>query len=299
MPAGETPRAELVVDVARARTLLESQHPDLADRGVEFYDEGWDNVMFRVGTDLALRLPRRDAAADLIRNEQRWLPALAPLLPIDAPCPVRLGRPEGDYPYAWSVIPWINGCTADEEPPGSAEAERLGAFLAALHQPAPPDAPRSMVRGVPLEARRAATEERLDRLEAETDAIDAGIRRFWLEALDAGVEEHDTWLHGDLHPRNMIVGGGTIRAVIDWGDVCVGDRATDLAAAWMLFADRVDREAVLTAAGGITAGRLARARGWAVFFGAVLLDTGRVDHPAHARIGEQTLRRLSEDARAT
>nr|MCU0493970.1 hypothetical protein [Chloroflexaceae bacterium] len=82
----------------------------------------------------------------------------------------------------------------------------------------------------------------------------------------------------------------------DWGDITAGDCATDLAAIWMLFADAPTRRAALAAYGHLSEATLQRARGWAVLFGAMLLDSGLVDHPRHAAIGEQTLCRVAEDA---
>jgi aminoglycoside phosphotransferase (APT) family kinase protein len=104
-----------------------------------------------------------------------------------------------------------------------------------------------------------------------------------------------TWLHGDLHPRNVLVEQGTISGVIDWGDITSGDRATDLAAIWMLFDEPQARRMALTAYGDLSAATLARARGWAVHFATILLDSGLVDNPRHALIGELTLRRLETD----
>jgi len=193
-------------------------------------------------------------------------------------------------------VPWYDARTANVEPPADAEAERLGAFLAALHVPAPRGAPTNPVRGVPLEVRREAVEERLERLAVMTDCVDDRIRRVWRDALAAPPCGDATWLHGDLHPRNVLVASGRIRAVIDWGDVAAGDRATDLASIWMLFAERAVRERAIAACGPLDAATLARAKGWAVFFGSVLVDTGVVDHPAHAEIGERTLARVAADA---
>lgn len=290
------PRADVVVNEPRVRALLEVQHPDLADLPIRLVGEGWDNVLFRLGDELALRMPRRDLAAPLIANEQRFLPELAPRLPLEVPVPVRVGLPEGDYPYPWSVVRWVEGETADEAPPDASEADALGAFFTALHQPGPADGPRNEIRGVPLEVRRAFTEERLDRLEAQTDVVGARIRRIWSDALGAPMNRVDTWVHGDFHPRNILVRDARLRAVIDWGDITVGDRATDLAGIWMLFDQRAARERVIECCGPTSESTLARARGWAVFFGSVLLDTGRVDHPAFAAVGEATLRRLTDDA---
>jgi aminoglycoside phosphotransferase (APT) family kinase protein len=111
-------------------------------------------------------------------------------------------------------------------------------------------------------------------------------------ALEAPLDVGPTWLHGDLHPRNVLVEGGALSGIIDWGDITAGDAATDLAAIWMLFDDANARRAALNAYGWLSPATLARARGWAVHLGATLLDTGLVDNPRHARIGERTLLRL-------
>ena len=104
------------------------------------------------------------------------------------------------------------------------------------------------------------------------------------------------WIHGDLHARNVLVEGGVITGVIDWGDITSGDVATDLASIWMLFADKNARKRAIAAYGKSDEATLARAKGWAVLFGAVLLDTGPVDNQRHAAMGEKTLRRIHEDA---
>src|SRR4051794_7564958 len=107
------PPAEHEVDEDLARALLAAQHPDLADPPIRPGAQGWDNVMFRLGEDLALRLPRRAVAAGLIATEQRWLPRLAPSLPVAIPAPVRIGATGCGYPWPWSVTPWIAGRPAE------------------------------------------------------------------------------------------------------------------------------------------------------------------------------------------
>lgn len=290
-----TPTADVEFDLERVRRLLEQQHPDLAALPLSLADEGWDNVTFRLGRDLALRMPRREAAAALIEHEQRWLRELAPRLPIDVPAPVRLGLPSSDYPYRWSVVPWFEGRTADVDELQASEAERFGDFLRALHREAPADAPRNPHRGVPLEQRRVVHEERMHRLAAATPLVSDAIRGIWARALEAPDDAPDTWIHGDLHPRNMLVNGGRLRAVIDWGDMAAGDAASDLASLWMCFETRASRDAVVAQRGGASDATLSRARGWAVLYGVILLETGLVDHPAHALMGERTLRRLADD----
>jgi aminoglycoside phosphotransferase (APT) family kinase protein len=189
------------------------------------------------------------------------------------------------------VVPWLPGRAADLFPPDAGQASRLADFLRALHQPAPTEAPRNPVRGVPLDKRRQVVEERLARLRGHPAVTDA-VHQAWNDALTAAPAEREGWLHGDLHPRNVLVSEGRLAAIIDWGDLTNGDPATDLAAVWMLFGDPGARREVIARYGG-SADDWRRARGWAVSFGAVLLETGLADNPRHAAIGAATLQRLA------
>lgn len=295
-----TPQAEIELDEDLIRRLLREQHPDLADLTIEPFASGWDNTMFRLGDSLVLRFPRREASSALVINEQRWLGQLADRLPIPVPAAQRIGRPAEDYPWCWSVLPWIPGEAADLAPPGSDQAIPFASFLRALHQPAPDDAPRNVFRGCPLATRADAVEERLDRLRRQPDWISPAVEEAWRAALAAPISQRKSWLHGDLHARNTLVEHGRISGIIDWGDIASGDVATDLAAIWGLFEDAGARRAALdhyfSDRDVADEATLLRARGWAVFFGVVLLDSGLVDNPRHAAMGEWTLRRISADA---
>jgi aminoglycoside phosphotransferase (APT) family kinase protein len=193
------------------------------------------------------------------------------------------------------VVPWLAGGAADLNPPHDAQAQALGTFLRSLHVAAPLNAPANPVRGVPLRQRQGAVEERLHRLASTTDWITPPIWQLWQSALDAPLDVPPTWLHGDLHPRNVLVEQGVLTGIIDWGDITSGDCATDLAAIWMLFANPQARREVLDAYGSVTESTLRRAKGWAVLFGVMLLDTGRIDNPRNAAIGEHTLGRVMEE----
>jgi aminoglycoside phosphotransferase (APT) family kinase protein len=289
-----TPASEINIDASLVHSLLVAQHPDLAHLLLHPVDAGWDNVMFRLGDQLSVRLPRRKVAASLIEHEQTWLSQL-PNLPIPIPIPYRLGHPGQDYPWKWSILPWLAGVTVDQQEPDYDQAQRFAAFLRSLHVPAPPNAPSNPFRGVPLHYRAAFVEERMQRLEQKTSLI-TPVKHIWNQALDAPIDVEATWIHGDLHPCNVLVEKGMITGVIDWGDITAGDRATDLAAIWMLFSDAQVRQQALTAYASTSAATLQRARGWAIFFGVVLLDTGLVDNPRYAAIGERILGRIAEDA---
>lgn len=136
--------AELVQD------LLRDQHPDLADRPVTLGARGWDNQLWRLGNDLAIRLPWATETADaLLLKEHTWLPVLAPLLPLPVPVPQRLGEPSRRFPRPWMVTTWVPGEPADLAPAtsSSSAADALAAFLTALHRPAPTGAPEGRGRG--------------------------------------------------------------------------------------------------------------------------------------------------------
>ena len=290
--ASGTPPAAFPVDEALARRLVAAQAPDLADRPIAFAASGWDNVMFRLGDALALRLPRRPIGARLIAVEQRWLATLAPDLPLATPAPLRVGAPQGDYPWPWSVTPWIAGETADLAPPDAGQGETLAAFFNALHVPAPEDAPRNPGRGGPLARRVGAFDQRLAALAGRTAPLDPRLLDIWTDALAAPDDAAPSWIHGDPHPRNMLVRDGRLVAAIDWGDMARGDRASDLAAVWMLLPDRSARDDAVTACRGVSADTWRRARGWAVLYGVMLLDAGLADDPRMTAIARSTFARL-------
>jgi aminoglycoside phosphotransferase (APT) family kinase protein len=288
------PRAEVMIDEARVRELLAAQHPDLAQEILISVPSGWDNAIFRIGELLAIRLPRRELASALVLHEQRWLPLLAPQLPLSVPVPVRVGVPQHWYPWHWSIVPWIDGETADIALPRDDQSETLGQFLEALHRPAPADAPRNPYRGMPLQQREPYFRERVAKLVGRSGAIDAAILDIWAEALAAPAAAASTWIHGDLHPRNVLCKHGRIEGVIDWGDVAQGDRASDLAAVWMLLPTLEARRRAVSACATAAKDSWARAKGWAVLYAAIFLDAALESDSGMTAIAKRTLERLKQ-----
>lgn len=282
------PTAEVDVTASLVRRLLAEQRPDLCDLPLLHVANGWDNVIFRLGDDLSVRLPRRQASAELIVAEQRWLPSLAKRLPLEVAAPLWAGQPSDFYPWAWSLHRWLPGSVAAVTPlqDPMVAAESLGRFLAALHQPAPPDAPINPYRGIPLA-------DRSDRLFAALDAL-AGlidgdaVRSLWGQLVGAtAATPPAVWIHGDLHPANILVHDGAISAVIDFGDLTSGDRATDLAIAWMMLPP--DTHATFrSACDGVDDDTWMRARGWALALGLAYL-VGSADNPLMHHVGLATV----------
>jgi aminoglycoside phosphotransferase (APT) family kinase protein len=295
------PEAEFDVSAPLVVALLAAQMPDLARLPARAVGGGWDNTLFRVGEDLVVRLPRRAVADALMVAEQQWLPGLSASLSVPTSAPVRTGRPGCGYPWHWSVSRWIDGVSGLSVPrPGrSSAAVLLARFLAELQRPAPHDAPVSPVgRGGPLAARDDAVRARLASLPAAPGVTAAPLLEVWEESLAAPAwSDAPLWLHGDLHPANVVLGpGGALAGVVDFGDLCAGDPATDLAAAWLHFdaAGRATFRTALEALRPIDAATWARARGWAVSLGSVLAAASD-DAPAFHALGVEILGAVLED----
>jgi len=290
---GGGPPADLTIDVTLVHALLLEQHRDLAHLPLSPVGEGWDNAVFRLGDDLAVRLPRRHATAALIEHEQRWLPQIASRLPLPIPAPVRLGRPSTRFPWPWSVVRWFEGTPALADEPGdpATVAATLGRFLRALHVPAPPDAPHNQWRSIPLDARTARLHEHLDQLKSVVNR--ERILALWDRIVATPRwPGPPMWIHGDLHPGNLIVRDGTLCAVLDFGDVTAGDPATDLSVMWMLL-PAAHRETLFDATGRSRANETdehvwRRARGWALALGVAYLAMGR-DDDVLAELGTRTI----------
>lgn len=225
---------DVVCDAALVRRLLEEQFPRLADRPLVTGPRGGtDHLLFRLGPDLLVRMPQRSWSGEDALRDARWLPRLAPHLPAALPAPVAVGTPTAYYPFHWSVVPWLPG-----RPPTSSNsdpltlARQLGEFVTALRAVDPADGPVKApgMRGGALAAHHDAV---LAAIVACGDRIDqAGAIRVWNDARDAAPPAARTWIHGDLLPGNMLVSGGALSGVIDWGALGVGDPAVDLFPAW-------------------------------------------------------------------
>ncbi|HEY2556345.1 MAG TPA: aminoglycoside phosphotransferase family protein [Diaminobutyricibacter sp.] len=288
----DTPAADIDVDETLVRSLLTEQHADLADLPLRLVANGWDNAIYRLGLEYAVRVPRRTIAAQLVEHENTWLPVIAPLVHVAIPVPVRTGMPSDRFPWQWSVTRWVDGELAADTPfdEHGTLAVELARFVRDLHVEAPANAPANPVRGVPLQTRADAV---AGRFASGLVPHAAALAAVWQSALDtppwAGPP---LWLHGDLHPANIIARGGRLAAVIDFGDMTSGDPATDLATAWLTFDP--DGRRAFTRELAYDDATWSRARGWAVTMATAVLANS-ADAPAMRRIGLHAVEQLLED----
>lgn len=240
--------------------------------------------MLALGDALLLRMPRRASAAGLLEHELAWLPLIAPQLPLPVPVPLRRGAPGDGYPYPWSVVPRLPGGPFGEALLDDDHARTLGRFLCALHVPAPVDAPCNPLRGVALSERHGRFEQALAAL---GERVEVGrVRTVFERCLAAPLwDAPRVWLHGDLHPFNVLCDGGALSAVIDFGDLAAGDPATDLVYGWLGCAPP-ERETFLAEAGADPA-TIERGRGWAIALGCTFAAS---DDPRLATLGMRGLR---------
>jgi aminoglycoside phosphotransferase (APT) family kinase protein len=292
---------EWLIDDELVRRLLAMQFPKWVDLPrTPVASAGTDNALFRLGDDLCLRIPRIPSAAEQLAKEQAWLPVLQGRFAIDIPDQVAVGEPTDGFPWTWSILRWLDGDTAEPtrltDQHGS--VQRLAGFIVELQTIDSSDGPapgsHNAWRGAPLEKRDTITRKGISAMAGLLD-VDLALR-VWDDAIAApGWQGPGTWLHGDLHPANVLCRHGRISAVIDFGCLGVGDPAYDLLAAWTLF-DATGREQ-LRASLSCDDATWARALGWALSFGVMVFPYYRDTNPGLVRIARSTIDQVLADAR--
>ena len=257
---------EVDTDASLVRRLVEGQFPEWAELPIQPVPSGGtDNALYRLGERMVVRLPRHERTVGTLEQEHRWLPKLAPLLPLPVPAPLARGMPAEGYPWEWSIYEWLEGETAYVQSVADPVrlATDLALFVGALQQVdaagGPPPSRHNAFRGVPLATRDESTRASIAALGSTIEA--GAATEAWEAALHAPEWQHGpVWIHGDLDARNVLVSQGRLAAVIDWGCLGVGDPACDVAVAWKLLSAHA-REVFRTAL-SVDDATWARARGW-------------------------------------
>ncbi len=258
----------LGIDVALVERLMAAQFPQWAHLPVRPVEAGgWDNRTFHLGEEMSVRLPSAERYRLQVEKEHRWLPRLAPLLPLPIPAPLAMGVPAEGYPWHWSIYRWLEGeiATIDRIVALPWFATELGQFLVALQRidatGGPPPGPHNFFRGGPLKVYDPESRAAIATLDGMIDTVAATT--VWEAALNAPWHGPPVWVHGDVAAGNLLVKEGRLSAVIDFGSSGVGDPACDLVIAWTLFSEE-SREA-FRAALPVDSATWARGRGWALW----------------------------------
>lgn len=293
------PTAERAVpNLHLARRLVREQFPEWAElplRPVE--PQGWDNRTFRLGSDLAVRIPSARAYDAQVDKEHRWLPVLAEILPLPIPKPIAKGAPGPLFDGPWSVYAWHPGQALNRAGAGEADlvavAVSLGEFLTALRaaptQDAPPPGLHNFSRGAEF---TVYAEEAIRALAGLAPEIREVGERCVRRATESSWTEAPVWLHGDVAPGNLLLSRGRLSAVIDFGCSAVGDPACDLVAAWTVFDH--DTRPLFTRAAGLDQDTWHRAQGWAAWKAAIIL-AGHGSTPEVQSLAKQTFAELAKD----
>lgn len=302
MSAGNMHVDEVDIDVALVRQLLTAQFPQWADLPITpVHSFGTDNAIYRLGSNMAVRLPRIEHATGQVDKEQKFLPRLAPHLPLAIPVPLGLGRPGEGYLWHWSVYQWLEGENATiERIADLGEAARdLAHFVAALQRIDPTDGPspgvHNFFRGVPLSTRDAKTRAAIAELSSMLDT--SAVTTAWDAAMQTPAwHGPPVWLHGDLAPLNLLVQQGRLSAVIDFGGLGVGDPACDLIVAWNLLSAQT--RDVFRASLSVDDATWARGRGWALSIGLIALPYYQSTNPVLASIARRAIDEVLTDLKS-
>ncbi len=275
---------EVAIDEALVRRLLADQFTHWAHLPLErVLTPGSDHVLYRLGEELVVRLPRKDGVDEQVDKERKWLPRLAPLLPCAVPVPLVKGDPSAGYPFSWSVYGWLDGANPADGAQAHELAVDLARFVVALGQidtdGGPPAGAQNFYRGAPLVERDAPTRAALAELDGRAD-VDA-LTAAWEDALQLPAwDGKPAWVHGDLTPENLLVRGNRLAAVLDFGCLGVGDPACDLMVAWSLLTG--DARSVFRAEIDVDDATWARGRGWALSTGLIALPYYENTHALRA-----------------
>jgi aminoglycoside phosphotransferase (APT) family kinase protein len=293
MSAGQMHPDMHPIDDGLVRRLIAGQFPRWAGLAVRRWPSGGTvNAMYRLGDDMVVRLPLVRGGSEGVRMEQEWLPRLAPQLPTRIPELLGAGEPAQGYPWSWSVYRWLTGelpeAGALSEPVRL--AEDLAAFVAAMRSVTLPAAPTAH-RGGPLASLDAQTRAAIGELRAipQEDVDCDAATAVWEEALRAPAPDGPpVWLHADLMPGNLLLQGGRLASVIDFGCTGVGDPACDLFPAWNLLP--ADAREVFREALAVDDATWTRGRGRTLSEALISLPYYRRTNPAMARNARHVIR---------
>lgn len=282
---------EITINTALVKELLEAQFPQWASLPLTpVHSMGTDNALYKLGSEMSIRLPRLPAAAQHAHIEHDWLPTFALTSPLAIPILIAQGVPQANYPWHWSIYKWLEGENAYDHPiiDKRRAALDLAHFITALQKIDSTGGPVSR-RGVPLKMRNKEVRSAIEALRNDIDT--QVVTKEWEQALQAPAwNKSPVWLHGDLLPANLLVQNGCLTGVIDFDSLGVGDPACDLLPAWSVF-DGESRE-VFRSSLGVDDATWQRGRGWALSIALIIIPYYKNSNPRLVAVAQRMLREL-------
>lgn len=228
-----------------ARKLIAEQFPEYASLPiVDVEKQGHDNRTYRLGEHMLIRMPTAADYALKVPKEQELLPQLAKRLSVSIPAPIKMGKPSADYPYPFSIYKWLSGKSINLLTLTDQEKEQLAFDLAKflkemqaiMDVKGPEPGQHNWWRGDHVSVYDKGAREQIAEL---SDVIDVTrALALWDHACATRWNKQPVWIHGDFAIGNILMDGGKLSAVIDFGGAAVGDPACDLVIAWTYLSDK-------------------------------------------------------------
>ena len=282
---------EVDINAALVQQLLHQQAPAWADQSLTLVDSaGTDHVLYKLGADTVVRLPRIGWADDQAARESAWLPIIAPFLPVAVPQPVFLGTPTNAYPWHWSIYRWLPGDDALASPPTDerATAHTVASIVAGMRRVPITGGLHRGSRAGTLQSRHDDTCGALRAL-TPMGLIDTSQAALLWQRWVAEPVTNDAavWLHSDIHSGNLLVVDGNISALIDFGGLTLGDPAVDLTVAWSMLSEQA--RTVFADQLAVDPAQWRRGQAWALSIALIQLPYYHTNNPVLAATALRTI----------
>ena len=253
-----------------ARKLIEEQFPEYASLlVVDVEKQGHDNRTYRLGEHMLIRMPTTAHYAFKVPKEQELLPQLAKRLSVSIPVPIKMAKPSADFPYPFSIYKWLPGKSINLLTLTDQEKEQLAFDLAKflkelqaiMDVKGPEPGQHNWWRGDHVGVYDKGAREQIAEL---SDVIDVTrALALWDKACATRWNKRPVWIHGDFAIGNILMEGGKLSAVIDFGGPAIGDPACDLVIAWTYLSGKARK--IFTSKMEMDPDTWLRARAWALW----------------------------------
>lgn len=279
------------VNLHLAQTLLNASkfpHKHLPLTPVQ--KQGHDHRTFRCGDAFSMRIPSASRYAAQIDKEARWLSYLSSKLTLACPTPVYHEAASALFNRPWIMHTWLEGETVTRHSIHDMKTfmDDLVSFIQDLHSIDTVDGPPAGVHNFYRGAHPSYYhEEVLHALrQLQDDIYHDAYALIWDDALKSTALVQPVWIHGDLELSNLLFNEGRLSAVIDFGNMAVGDPACDYVMAYTLMT-KVER-AYFFKQLSLDTETINKAKAWALWKALITVTNPKQTKSAH-NFAQQTL----------